>query len=158
MYFERLPNNSRQVLSEINASVNPTQMLCEKFESYTRREKEELRGILRELSDRNYVNIQWANNKPYRVIISNSGRSYEEQLLEYENELSRRNSTTINIGNNNRFNNSPLSVNSSGETSNARSFYEKHPWISGILISLVAGIILLFSFWEDIINFIEALC
>ena len=36
-----------------------------------------------------------------------------------------------------------------------KSFYEKHPVICGFLISLVAGIVLLFSFWDRIVNLIE---
>lgn len=35
------------------------------------------------------------------------------------------------------------------------TFYEKHPVICSFLISLVAGIVLLFSFWERIIDFLE---
>lgn len=157
MYFEKISNNSRLILSEINASANPTQMLCQKFESYTSKEKDELRSILKELSNKNYIKIQWANNKPYHVIITNSGRSYEEQLLEHENELSKMNSVTINVGNNNKFKNSPISINNSEKLPNIKSFYEKHPWISGVLISLFAGIICMFSFWDKIIKLIETL-
>ena len=36
-----------------------------------------------------------------------------------------------------------------------KSFYEKHPWICGILASVLAGAILLFSFWENIVKWIE---
>lgn len=36
-----------------------------------------------------------------------------------------------------------------------KRFYDKHPWICGGLISIFAGIILLFSFWQNIITWIE---
>lgn len=155
MYFEKIPNNSRLILSEINASANPTQLLCQKFESYTSKEKDELRSILRELCNKNYIKIQWANNKPYHVIITKSGKLYEEQLRDHENELSKMSSVTINIGNNNKFKNSPLSINNSEKLYDIKGFYEKHPWISGVLISLFAGIVCMFSFWDKIIELIE---
>ena len=111
--------------------------------------------MLSELSEKNYIKIQWADNIPYHVIITNSGRLYEEQLLEYENELSKLNSVTINVGNNNKFKNSPISINNSGKLPDIKRFYEEHPWISGILISLFAGIICMLSFWDKIIALIE---
>lgn len=157
MNLEKIPNNSRLILSEINASANPTELLCQKFESYTSKEKEELRSILRELSNKNYIEIKWADNKPYHVFITNSGKLYEEQLLEYENELSKMNLATINVGNNNKFKNSPISINKTEQSENIKGFYNKHPWISGILISLLVGIICMFSFWDKIIDIIETL-
>lgn len=36
-----------------------------------------------------------------------------------------------------------------------KSFYEKHPVICSLLISIISGVILLFSFWENIISLIE---
>ena len=155
MHFEKISNNSRLVLSEINACTNPTQLLCQKFESCTSKEKNALKNILGELSEKKYIKIQWADNIPYHVIITNSGRLYEEQLLEYENELSKLNSVTINVGNNNKFKNSPISINNSGKLPEIKRFYEKHPWISGILISLFAGIICMLSFWDKIKQFIK---
>ena len=155
MHFEKISNSSRLVLSEINACTNPTQLLCQKFESCTSKERNALKNILGELSEKKYIKIQWADNKPYHVIITNSGRLYEEQLLEYENELSKLNSVTINVGNNNKLKNSPIFINNSGKLPDIKRFYEKHPWISGILISLFAGIICMLSFWGKIIQFIE---
>ena len=155
MHFEKISNNSRLVLSEINACTNPTQLLCQKLESCTSKERDTLKNMLSELSEKNYIKIQWADNIPYHVIITNSGRLYEEQLLEYENELSKLNSVTINVGNNNKFKNSPISINNSGKLPDIKRFYEEHPWISGILISLFAGIICMLSFWDKIIALIE---
>lgn len=63
----------------------------------------------------------------------------------------------INIGDNNKIKKSniveKLEVK---EIPNVKeSFYKKHPVISSFLISLIAGIILLFSFWDKIINMVE---
>ena len=58
---------------------------------------------------------------------------------------------SINIGDNNKI--KRLEIND--DQSVKKSFYEKHPVICGFLISLVAGIVLLFSFWDRIVNLIE---
>ena len=53
----------------------------------------------------------------------------------------------INIGDGNKIVNTNLKE--------KKRFYDKHPWICGILVSLFVGIILLFSFWQNIITWIE---
>lgn len=99
--FKRLPSNSKKLLDEILASDNPAQMLSARFEKCSDREDDELRGMLRELKEKGYVVIQWGDNVPYRVIINNSARTYDEQLAEYE----RRHQSARTINNYN-FNNS----------------------------------------------------
>ena len=66
---------------------------------------------------------------------------------------------SIQIGDNNRINNSTIgeSINSNKKDEKKAGFYEKHPVICGFIISLTAGIVLLFSFWERIISFLEGL-
>ncbi len=62
----------------------------------------------------------------------------------------------IQIGNNNKINNSTIAENiNKNKQSSKKSWYEKHPMIGGIIISVIAGIILLFSFWEKIVQLIE---
>lgn len=65
----------------------------------------------------------------------------------------------IKIGNNNTIKNSNIAetINdcSSQNPNNKKTFYEKHPIICGFLISLVAGVVVLFSFWNSIISWIE---
>ena len=39
-----------------------------------------------------------------------------------------------------------------------KSFVSRHPIIVSVLISLIVGFILMFSFWKEIINWIEGLC
>lgn len=36
-------------------------------------------------------------------------------------------------------------------------FISKHPVLIGVLISVLAGIVLMFSFWTDVVRFIEGL-
>lgn len=65
----------------------------------------------------------------------------------------------IRIGNNNHIKNSNIAEtihscpNQSRNTK--KNFYEKHPVICSFLISLIAGIVVLFSFWEKIVHWIE---
>lgn len=35
------------------------------------------------------------------------------------------------------------------------NFFSKHPILMTLIISLVVGLILMFSFWKDVISFIE---
>lgn len=65
---------------------------------------------------------------------------------------------SIYLGNNNKINNSIISENSSPKiTSQKHDFTQKHPFISGIIIAIIAGFILSFSFWEQIKIYIERL-
>lgn len=58
-------------------------MLGVRFEQASRREDDELCGILRELRERGYINVQWADNVPYYLTLNNSARTYKEQLASY---------------------------------------------------------------------------
>ena len=77
MEFKKLPSNSKKLLDEILQADNSVQMLCEWFESASRKEDEEIRGILKELREEGFVNVSWASNKPYHIDISNSVQMLE---------------------------------------------------------------------------------
>lgn len=63
---------------------------------------------------------------------------------------------SIRIGNNNKFKKSTIGhqYNSSKEK---KKFHEKHPVLFNASIALFIGFILLFSFWTNIIHWIESL-
>mgnify|MGYP000239685094 FL=1 len=62
----------------------------------------------------------------------------------------------INIGNGNKIVNSNIAEKiENTNLKEKKRLYDKHPWLCGGLISLVVGIILLFSFWQNIITWIE---
>lgn len=69
----------------------------------------------------------------------------------------------INIGDNNRIKNTIISENSEidrnqkNKDTRKKSLYEKHPIVISFLISLVAGIILLFPVWSKLIGWIMSL-
>lgn len=78
-YFS-LPANSEKLLLELVQADNPVQMLGVRFKKATQREDDELRGILRELCERGFLNVQWAEGVPYHLELNNSARTYKEQL------------------------------------------------------------------------------
>ena len=96
--FYKLPSNSKKLLDEILASDNPAQMLSTRFKNCSDREDDELRGMLRELTEKGYVVVYWGDDVPYHVVINNSARTYDEQLAEYES--TRQSAGTINNYNN----------------------------------------------------------
>lgn len=65
----------------------------------------------------------------------------------------------IKIGNNNKIKNSSIIDNSNSSNSNEsdikESFASKHPLLIGIVGSIIASIIMTFSFWENISHFIK---
>lgn len=159
MDFKKLPTNSKKLLDEILNASNPTEMLCEKFDKANRKENDELRAIIRELREEGYINIRWAGNKPYNVIINNVARTYNERLAEVEKQEAKQhavfiNNNSINIGSNNKISNSQITHNMSNKSDN-KNFAEKHPVLIGIITGIIAGFILLFSFWKDVIAWIE---
>lgn len=70
---------------------------------------------------------------------------------------------SIKIGDKNKIENSSIghhynSNNGSGkEPDNKKSFAEKHPVLISFIVSIIAGLIMLFSFWKDIVDWIESI-
>lgn len=167
MEFRKLPSNSRQLLFEIVHADNAVQLLCDKFEKSTSKENDELSGILRELRKAEYVTVKWADDKPYQVIVNNAGRMYEERLAEYEAEHAASEKTTyyansitnnsVQIGDGNIIKNSTIGNSIQNQKEDQPSFFKNHPLFTGIVTAVIAGAVLMFSFWQDIIKWIEEL-
>lgn len=69
---------------------------------------------------------------------------------------------SIQIGDNNNIKNSSIghqygSNRGEKESKEKKPFFEKHPALFSFIISLLAGFILLFSFWKSVIIWIESL-
>ena len=64
---------------------------------------------------------------------------------------------SVHIGNNNKIKNSNIAekINIDSSENQNRTFYNRHPIMCGFLISLIAGLVLLFSFWTNVITWIE---
>jgi hypothetical protein len=65
----------------------------------------------------------------------------------------------IKIGDKNKFKNSSIGhhFGSNDQEPVKKNFAERHPIIISFIVSLVVGFILLFSFWDSVINWIEGL-
>lgn len=66
----------------------------------------------------------------------------------------------INIGDNNKFKNVTIAEKISYRTeqnNKKKTFAEQHPILIGLFCSFVVGLLFLFSFWNDVIAFVEGL-
>ena len=88
MKFKKLPPNSEKLLLSIVDSSDPEVTLCSLFENASPNKDNELRSIVKELQQEGYINVMWADNIPYNVIINNSARTYSKQLMEFEKNIS----------------------------------------------------------------------
>lgn len=166
MGFQKLPSNSKSLLDALLNTDNPTQELCKRWDSAVGAEMDELKGIINELRQLGYLNVQYADNKPYRVSLTNSARTYDDRLAEYEEEKARQGATyivnqSVQIGDHNKIKNSNIAGRMQSQpdnnTSAKKKFSERHPILLSVIVGLVTGFILLFSFWQDIVNWIEGL-
>lgn len=98
--------------------------------------------------------------------MTNSARTYNERLAEYEDERARQGATyvvdqSVRIGDHNKINNSNIAGRIQNQPDNntltKKKFSEKHPILLSVIVGLATGFILLFSFWQDIVNWIEGL-
>ncbi len=97
--FRKLSANSKKLLDDILKAENPTQLLCSRLESASEKDDNELRSLIRELTNEGYINIpQWGDDMPTYVEINNSARTYDERLAEYERYLNKKSGITYNIG------------------------------------------------------------
>ncbi|WP_431089933.1 hypothetical protein [Paenibacillus sp. 8b26] len=64
----------------------------------------------------------------------------------------------IKIGDNNKFNKTNIGTNNKvGHKKEKNNFFSRHPFLTSVFAGLITGIILLFSFWKDIVTNIEVL-
>lgn len=161
MGFQKLPSNSKRLLDELLNAKDPTEALCRCWDNATGDEFAELQGIIRELRQSGYLNVKYADNKPYIVTLNNSARTYNEQLADYEASQTSApiyNDHSIQIGDGNKISKSIIGSNvNTSSPPEKRSFWNNHPLLVGIVGAVVAGVILMFSFWESIVAFIEGL-
>lgn len=166
MKFEKLPYNSMALLDALVSADNPTQELCKRWDRAVGKEMDELKGMISELRQLGYINVNYADNKPYRVTLTNSARTYNERLAEHEAERALQGAPyivdqSVRIGDKNKISNTNIAggmVNQQeNNTSSKKKFSEEHPILISVIIGLITGFILLFSFWQNIVNWIEGL-
>ena len=151
----QISESAIKTLKEIKNSENATEYLSNRFECCSSEQKEELRSILRELSRLGCIKIMWADNSPWYV---NVDRNLIDTILNKESIGTEK--SAITIGNNNTIKNSIISSGPAQmkSTSSARkTFVERHPVLITTIVSLGVRILLMFSFWDRIISFVENL-
>ena len=165
MEFKKLSAKSKRLLDEILNAENPSDFLYKRFDNLPNEKTEELRAQIRGLCRGEYISVPiWADDRPYHVVVNESASVYNELLEEYEKQVANNMSTinvyhgsnhSIQIGNGNSITNSQI-----GETINAQpakpptTFYERHPVICAFLISLAAGLVLLFPIWSKLVQYL----
>lgn len=157
MMLKKLSQQSKQLLDEILKADNPADMLAKRFDGLSAKEDDELRSVIRELREQGYINVQWADNVPYHVTINNSARTYDEWLQEYalKNDAHIVVDQSIQIGNGNSFRDTTIASHVHKSDASPKTFWEKHPILVGVVGAVIAGVILMFSFWDKLIMFIE---
>lgn len=166
MGFQKLPSNSKDLLDALVNADNPTHELCARWDNTVGAEMDELKGVISELRQLGYINVRFADNKPYIVTLTNSARTYNERLAEHETEKAKQGATyiidqSVNIGDRNKIKNSNIAGRMGNQpeekVSSKKKFSEKHPVLLSVIIGLITGFILLFSFWQNIVDWIEGL-
>lgn len=96
--FKKLPTNSKNLLQKILDADNPSAMLQESLQNCSIKEDDQLRSMIKELIDEDYIKVFWADNIPWQVSINNSARTYSEREAEYERQLKLSSGPIYNIG------------------------------------------------------------
>lgn len=112
---------------------------------------EEMMGYLRALAEDEefFINLVQEKNNPNEQ----HAQPVEHSVINYIDN-------SVTIGDGNRISKTKIeNGNNISNTNNEekKSFVSRHPIIVSVLISLIVGFILMFSFWKEIINWIEGL-
>lgn len=99
MKFTKLPSNSEKILLELVQAENPTQALITQYEGISIQEEQVLDGIVRELKEYGYINVEWADNMPWIVTLNNSARTYGELITEHESSTAMQKQKEIKVKN-----------------------------------------------------------
>ena len=63
----------------------------------------------------------------------------------------------IRIGDNNKIKNSKIGIYTNSKDNSGKSLMTKHPLFTSTIISFIVGFILLFSFWDKLVHWVENL-
>lgn len=165
MGFEKMPFNSEEILNQLVAADNPTEVLCCLYKNGNAKEKAELRSIIQKLCQDGYINVNWADNRPYLVTINDSARTYSEHLAECLVEKRYHvsyvaNDNSIHIGDGNTIENATVAsqINKAGQTAESddnKGFFKRHPVLTDLLVGILVAFFMMFAFWEKIVTWIE---
>ena len=157
MSLKKLPQNSKHLLDEIIETDNHTDMLAKGYVGLTNNDAAELGSIIHALNKVGFINVQWTDKLPNNVTINNVARADNKRLQE---DASGEGASiiinqSIKIGDGNKICDSTIASLVQKNSSPKKTFWEKHPILTGVIGAVIAGAILMFSFWEKIVTFIE---
>lgn len=153
-----IPQTETQMLEALWNSDNPTELLSNLFDEADQKEDARLRRLLKSLSNQGCIRIpMWADNKPYHVELFESVVRPEHR----HPPVTISDDHSVHIGSGAKITRSiigDIRKTSGAETGGSPpSFYERHPIVCSLVISLSVGFVLLFSFWKNIVDAIEGL-
>lgn len=73
----RLSDEAEQILEDILLNQGNSDYWKNRFSGITRQRDAVLRGCFKELSDKGYINVQWADNIPYYIDVRKDGYTYK---------------------------------------------------------------------------------
>ncbi len=80
--FVRLSYESEELLKEIIDNENNLEFINNRYNSDSKKESAIIKGCLKELSDRDMIDVRYADNGPYSIDVLKDGYLYEEHLYD----------------------------------------------------------------------------
>ena len=163
MEYDYISPDSEEILNLIVTASNPSQVLCDLFNASDSSKADKLRSIIGELQAQNYIKVFWADGIPYHVTVNNKASEYKNKASIKDQNHSSTHITidkSINIGNGNYFTDSPVGNDNRVQNhlhgaGKKEKFWNRHPIITSVIATIIASFIMLFSFWANIIGWIE---
>lgn len=150
----KLPSTPDDLYEFLSTSDNPTEAASGLFEAISHNEDARLRSMFRELTELGLIKVFWADNKPYHVNVY----SKESSLFGGATVVSHYADHSVTIGAGAHIENSSIgSFDSRAAEASKKSVYERHPILCAVGVSFLVGLVLMFSFWQDVIAFLEGL-
>lgn len=97
--FEELAENERKLLKEIIEADEKNENINQLIEDKLKDDKKNIiKEIIHGLDSNGLVNVFWADNIPYRVSLTNPGRTYFEREAKYLKRMESNKSNIYNFG------------------------------------------------------------
>lgn len=148
-----LSSKAKALLRILNDARSPNEYLEKRYKNAAEKDVKELNSLVGELEIEGYVSVFWADNIAYHIMLT--GKSEKDC---YTDDKGNQNHSSIVIGNNNKIVNTTIvgNDNTVGEKEK-KTFWEKNPFLTALITAVLAAFIMLFSFWDRVVSFIEGL-
>ena len=146
--------SARVLLSELESAKDPNACLEKKYNSCTDQEREALNEVIGELENAGFLSVFWADDIAYHITL----KKCNNENNTVANNVSNGAETVLIMGNNNTIRDSNIEINSNvvGDQEK-KKFWEKHPFALALITGVIVAFVMMFSFWNKIVDFIEGL-